>query len=77
MDGCSSSVRRSVFPLTTAESQAGESDRIQQLLQRIDQLEASQKSMQKKIDSLQAAKPAEAPPVQEASPETLTGMTKQ
>jgi outer membrane murein-binding lipoprotein Lpp len=48
-----------VAGLSHAQSnQTGDSEKIQQLLLRIDQLEASQKSMQEKIDSLQAAKPA-------------------
>jgi len=49
-------------------SQVSDSDRIQQLLQRIDLLEASQKAMQEKIDSLQAPKPA-AEPAPEPTPE--------
>ena len=51
--------------LAQAQSnQASDSEKIQVLLQRIDQMEATQKSMQEKIDSLQAAKPAA-----EAAPE--------
>ena len=55
-------------------NQISDGDRIQQLLLRIDQLEASQKAMQEKIDSLQTTKPL-AEPRSGADPRTCCRAT--
>jgi hypothetical protein len=56
-------------------NQISDGDRIQQLLKRIDQLEASQKAMQEKIDNLQTTKPL-AEPAPEPMPEPAAEQPK-